>query len=132
MPLLMLLLVKGITAQTYNHYRGNIHAHTAYSDGNVDSVSTNINSPLLSFGYSKLSAYMDFLGISEHNHSEGGLNITLGKYLTGVKQSADANQNGTFVSLYGMEFGTISTKGHSLVYGIDSLVGWQVFRTVCP
>ncbi len=125
MPVLMLLLVTGISAQTYNHYRGNIHAHSAYSDGNVDSVSTSINNPLLSFGYSKSSAYMDFLGISEHNHSEGGLNITLGKYLAACKQANDANQNGTFVSILGMEFGTISTKGHSLVYGIDSLVGWQ-------
>lgn len=121
---LITIFEKKLYSQIYNHYRGNIHSHTAYSDGNVDSSTTNINSPELSFNYAKSSAYMDFLGISEHNHPEGGLNITLAKYLLGVQQATTTNQNGTFVSLYGMEFGTISTKGHSLIYGVDSLIGW--------
>jgi Secretion system C-terminal sorting domain len=118
------LSVKTISAQSYAHYRGNIHAHTAYSDGNVDSTTTQVNSPEKSFNYAKTSAYMDFLGISEHNHPEGGLDITIPKYLAGVQHARITNVDGTFVSMYGMEFGTISTKGHSLIYGVDSLMGW--------
>ena len=86
--ILFLLVTYCVKSQTYNHYRGNIHSHTAYSDGNDDSTSSHINNPLLSFNYTKASAYMDFLGISEHNHSEGGLNITLSKYADGVKQAS--------------------------------------------
>lgn len=65
---------------------------------------------------------MDFLGISEHNHATAGMSIT--NWQPGRNQAATATTS-SFVGLYGMEWGVISGGGHVIVYGMDSLVGWE-------
>ena len=55
-------------AQQLNFYFGNLHAHTAFSDGNKDSVATGVHDPAGSYAYAKQTLNFDFLGISEHNH----------------------------------------------------------------
>lgn len=67
---------------------------------------------------------MDYLGISEHNHYLAGM-LTPTYYHDGVNQATAANQDGTFVCLYGMEWGVISNGGHVLIYGINDLIGWD-------
>jgi Secretion system C-terminal sorting domain len=115
-------------AQTYNHYFGNLHAHTAFSDGNKDSVSSGIGRPDGSYAYAKLSNNFDFLGISEHNHYSSAKNpgFKLPLYQTGLNMADAANQDGTFLALFGMEYGVSSTyNGHLVIYGFNQLIGWE-------
>jgi len=104
---------------TSNWYYGNIHSHSAYSDGNQDNTSL---TPANDYAYAKNSLCMDFLGISEHNHSGAGMNIS--NWLPGLNQAAAATTS-NFLALYGMEWGVISNGGHVLVYGTDQLIGWE-------
>jgi len=113
-------------AQTLNYYFGNLHSHTAYSDGNKDATTTGCNNPSCSFSYAKASQHFDFLGISEHNHSTAGLNIS--NYHSGYTQAQSANQEGVFLCLWGMEWGvtTNPSDGHVIVYGFgNQLIGWE-------
>ncbi len=103
----------------YGYYFGNLHAHSAYSDGNVDNVTF---TPADDYNYAKNSLCMDFLGISEHNHSDAGM--LLSRWAPAISQ-ANAATTSTFLALYGMEWGVISNGGHVLVYGIDQLLGWE-------
>jgi hypothetical protein len=107
------------SSSTYNFYFGNLHAHSSYSDGNKDSTAF---TPANDYAYAKNSLGMDFLGISEHNHSGAGMSKS--NWPLGVAQ-ANAATNSSFVALYGQEWGVISGGGHVLVYGIDSLIGWE-------
>lgn len=119
-----LLLAGFAFSQTYQHYYGTLHSHSGYSDGNKDSSTSGAARPSHDYAYAKASYHMDFLGISEHNHYQAGMK-TPEYYRSGIAEATAANQNGTFVALYGMEWGVISGGGHVLVYGIDSLVGWD-------
>lgn len=110
--------------QTYNYYYGNIHAHSSYSDGNKDSATSLLTTPLQDFNYAKQSVHTDFYGISEHNHQSAGMK-TLSDYHKGLADANTANSDGSFVALYGMEWGVISGGGHVLIYGYDSLIGWD-------
>jgi len=107
-------------AQTYHYYFGNIHAHTAFSDGNKDHAA---GTPAECYAFAKKSKHFDFLGISEHNHSQAGMQLE--SYKKGLQQANEANEDGKFVCLYGMEYGVISKGGHVIIYGVDSLIGWE-------
>ena len=109
--------------QTYQYYFGNIHAHSGYSDGNADASTSLRSVPGQDYAYAKQSYNFNFLGISEHNHSGAGMQLA--NYDRGLYQADTSNVNGQFVCLYGMEYGVISNGGHVVVYGIDSLVGWE-------
>lgn len=102
-----------------NFYFGNMHAHSSYSDGNADNT-TKI--PSDDYTFAKTSLCFDFLGISEHNHATAGMSIT--NWAPGRAQAAAATTS-SFVGMYGMEWGVISGGGHVIVYGMDSLVGWE-------
>jgi hypothetical protein len=103
----------------FQYYYGNLHAHSSYSDGNKDGI---LLTPAQDYEYAKESLQMDFLGISEHNHSGAGM--ARSNYFLGVSQ-ANAATSSDFVALYGQEWGVISGGGHVLVYGVDSLIGWE-------
>lgn len=121
-------MITSITyGQTYQFYFGNLHAHTAYSDGNKDSVRSRKSTPAESFAYAKGSKNFNFLGISEHNHFTGKNNpgMHVADFAKGVQQASDENEDGDFVCMYGMEYGVITNGGHVLIYGVDSLIGWE-------
>lgn len=99
---------------TLQWYYGNLHSHTALSDGTGPATAA--------FNFSEAALCMDFLGVSDHNHGTAGM--TLANWEQG-KQEADSFSNQHFLAMYGMEWGTISTGGHVVVYGEDSLVGWE-------
>lgn len=102
---------------------GSLHSHSAYSDGNAanDPAYTTAAS---CYGYVKdRTPQATFWGISDHNHSGGGMSRP--DYRKGVTEADTCNAEGRFLALYGMEWGVISTGGHVLIYGIDSLIGWQ-------
>lgn len=102
-----------------NFYFGNLHAHSSYSDGNADDI-TKI--PADDYAFAKNSLCFDFLGLSEHNHVAAGMRLA--DWQPGTTQAANAT-TASFVGLHGMEWGTISGGGHVIVYGMDSLVGWD-------
>ncbi len=102
-----------------NFYFGNLHAHSSYSDGNKDTPTL---IPSDDYQFAKSSLCFDFLGLSEHNHVAAGMHLA--DWQPGRAQAAAATTS-TFVGMYGMEWGVISGGGHVIVYGIDSLVGWD-------
>jgi len=109
-------------AQTYNYYYGNIHSHTQYSDGNK-AADTAYTTSRACYQYAKQSLHANFLGISEHNHLQAGMHLA--DYHLGISEADSANQDGVFTALHGMEYGVITNGGHVIVYGIDSLIGWE-------
>lgn len=121
--LLLCAVLGTAAAQPYNYYAGNLHAHTAYSDGNKDRDDTGVNTPKGSYAFAKKSKHFDFLGISEHNHSSAGMKDKK-NYFLGMDQ-ADKENAEDFVCLYGMEYGVIKGGGHVLIYGVKQLIGWE-------
>ena len=110
-------------SQTYHHYYGTIHAHSAFSDGNKDAGRSGCGVPACSFELAKTAENFDFMGISEHNHGDAHMEDKNNWYqgLEMAKQATDSS----FVALYGMEWGTISQGGHVIIYGFDYLIGWE-------
>lgn len=125
-PLTGIQATAAVQSSVLNFYNGNLHAHSSYSDGNSDNT-TRI--PADDYAFAKNAMCMDFLGISEHNHSGAGMHLA--DWQPGIAQAATATTS-NFVALHGMEWGVIGTQGsagdhagHVVVYGIDSLIGWE-------
>ncbi|PWS28662.1 hypothetical protein DHW03_02110 [Pedobacter yonginense] len=102
-----------------NFYYGNLHSHSSYSDGNKDDLT---KKPEDDYAFAKNSMNLDFLGISEHNHTQAGM--SLASWQPGIDAAKKATTS-NFVAMHGMEWGVISGGGHVIVYGIDSLIGWE-------
>jgi hypothetical protein len=121
---------KQTSAQTnYTTYYGNLHAHSAYSDGNKENPNA---TPTDNYAFANTALCLDFLGISEHNHfsSTNNPGMLLPLYALGIQQAqAYTNAHPGFVALFGMEWGVISNGGHVVLYGIDSLIGWETLST---
>jgi trimeric autotransporter adhesin len=113
-------------ASGYVYMYGNLHAHSSYSDGNKDDIS---KKPIDDYTFARDALCMDFLGISEHNHAGAGMsrpNYALGYADANTVNGTSGASGNPFVSLWGMEWGTISGGGHVLVYGFDDqLLGWE-------
>jgi PKD repeat protein len=120
---MILCSISFLNAQTYNYYYGNIHSQTSYSDGNPDSATSLITKPIQAFTYAKASQHIDFYGISDHNHLNAGM-TSVAHYHQGIADALTATTS-TFIAMYGFEWGVISGGGHVIVYGSDSLWGWD-------
>lgn len=127
----MLIIGCGITLTgfgQYNFYYGNIHSHTSYSDGNKDSVATGYYYPGDDYNYAKGSYHFDFLGISDHNHysSVNNPGMHVADFYRGLYQADTANHDGSFVCMYGYEWGVIGPPGgHIVTYGVPKMIGWE-------
>ncbi len=106
-----------------NYYFGNFHSHSEFSDGT--------GTPSGDFTFADGANCMDFLGISDHNHVSAGMSLSNWNALK--TQTATASTS-TFLAMYGMEWGVISGGGHVVVYGVDSLLGWDAgnYQTYVP
>ena len=118
-PLLGNLKTGILDVNKLNFYYGNLHSHSSYSDGNKDDLT---KKPEDDYAFAKNSMNLDFLGISEHNHTQAGM--SLASWQPGIDAAKRATTS-TFVAMHGMEWGVISGGGHVIVYGIDSLIGWE-------
>ncbi|WP_082468365.1 gliding motility-associated C-terminal domain-containing protein [Pedobacter sp. R20-19] len=118
-PLLGNLKTGVLDVNKLNFYYGNLHSHSSYSDGNKDDLT---KKPEDDYAFAKNSMNLDFLGISEHNHTQAGM--SLASWQPGIEAAKKATTS-TFVAMHGMEWGVISGGGHVIVYGIDSLIGWE-------
>ncbi len=125
--LFILIIISFSTKAQYNYYYGNLHSHSSYSDGNKDSTTSGYYYPGQDFYYAKVSFHMDFEGISEHNHysSLNNPGMHVADYAKGMYQADTANVDGSFVCMFGFEWGIISNGGHVVTYGVPGLVGWE-------
>ena len=105
------------------YLRGSFHSHSEYSDGNQEN-NINYRNAYSCFEYLKqYTQEVEFWGISDHNHGSAGMAIV--DFHKGVAEADSANADGAFAAFYGVEWGVISTGGHVVIYGIDSLIGWE-------
>ena len=118
----LFVTVEKLQAQPYYYCFGNIHSHSSYSDGN-QANNPAFNTPADCFNYANASLNVNYWGISDHNHSAAGMQLA--NYRKGIRQADSLNTDPNFITMYGMEYGVISTGGHVIIYGIDSLVGWE-------
>lgn len=116
------------SAFTYNFYRGTLHSHTAYSDGDMDGVCPTFGSAATCcYNIGSTALNFNYLGISDHNHNEGPV-MTLPKHNSGVSESTNFNASlpgAAFPTVYGLEWGTIAQGGHVLVHDVNKLIGWN-------
>jgi len=133
----------------FNFYYGTLHNQTRYSDGghpndsNCASSTTHGPSdfdPSQAYAYARNTAHLDFLGITDHNHqfNDACSGCTAAqivqRYHDGLAAAASANVDGTFVAIYGMEWGYIATssfpnEGHVGVFESPKLFGWEPSST---
>lgn len=124
------LIFSSLYAQNkiYNHYFGNLHSHTWYSDGNKDQDTNTYKLPVAkAINYGRTVALnLNYLAITDHNHNEG-LNMTLPRWRSGVNEADTANKENVFVGIFGQEWGTLATYGgHTLIFNTDKLIGWNL------
>ncbi|MFN0189283.1 MAG: hypothetical protein ACKVQV_11335 [Bacteroidia bacterium] len=120
--MLFLFVVSNGNAQS-QFWFGNIHSHSEYSDGNMAN-DPNYLTAKSCFEYVQTKALnVNFWGISDHNHAGAGMQRP--DYHKGIAEADSTNLEGVFPTMYGMEWGIISTGGHVVIYGIDSLIGWE-------
>jgi len=93
---------------TPNHYFGDPHSHTSYSDGTL--------TPYDAFAYARDTANIDFLAITDHSNS---LNAT--EWADTLTQANAFTQDGVFVGLRGFEY-THTSDGHINVYESNAFV----------
>lgn len=126
------------TSFPYQYFFGTTHAHTNWSDGGMpttDCVSGRYGyaggaQPVDAFGYAKTSGSVNFLAVVEHNHLMQDACTTctstqiLSRYASGVTAAQNATVAGSFVGIFGMEWGVISGGGHVNVYNQNQLMSW--------
>ncbi|MFT3788281.1 MAG: CehA/McbA family metallohydrolase [Tepidisphaeraceae bacterium] len=99
-------------------YLGNLHAHTALSDGT--------GTPEEAYAFARDVAKLDFLAITEHNHLLGGDTATIeARRQLYAKLPAAAKQfdePGRFVTLYGQEFSSMSKGNHVNVFDVEEVI----------
>jgi hypothetical protein len=99
-------IIEPLTAS--NHYLGDLHSHTSYSDG--------AETPADAFTYARDTANIDFLVITDHSNS-----IDLTEWADTQAQANNYTQNGSFVGLAGFEW-THTSQGHINVYNTSTYV----------
>ena len=129
----------------FNHYYGILHSQTTYSDGGHPNDSTCAAStthaagdftPAQAYAYARNTAHLDFLGITDHNHlfADACTGCTaaqvIQRYHDGLAAAASANVDGSFVAIWGQEWGFISNpdfpnEGHVGLFEAPKLFGWD-------
>lgn len=126
------------TTFPYQHFYGSTHAHTIWSDGGMpvtDCASGRYGYaggavPTDAFGYAKTTGQLDFLAVVEHNHLMQDACTTCtaqqirDRYAAGFASAQSATVPGSFVGLFGMEWGVISGGGHVNIYNQSKLMSW--------
>ena len=122
----------------WQHFYGSTHAHTIWSDGGMpvtDCTSGRYGyaggaQPVDAFNYAKSTGQLDYLAVVEHNHlmqdacSSCTAQQVRDRYAAGFTAAQTATVPGSFVGLFGMEWGVISGGGHINVYNQAKLMSW--------
>jgi hypothetical protein len=110
---------------SFEVFFGNLHSHTTLSDGS--------GSPAAAFAHARSTAKLDFLAVTEHNHTEAdnpkeppvfgaGIAVNHALYSELTSAATNANDNGTFVTLFGQEFSNIKDGNHMNVIGASRVI----------
>jgi Bacterial Ig domain len=133
----------------YNFYYGSTHAHSNWSDGGHPTNACNSGNaygsgtfaPAAVYDYARNSAGLDFWVINEHNHliqdaiATNNPPVTEAKvrqrYQDGIAAANAATVSGSFVGMYGMEWGvsTNADQGHITLIETPKLFGWETCST---
>ena len=133
----------------YNFYYGSTHAHSNWSDGgqptsncsSANAYGSGTFTPADVFNYARNTAGLDFWMVNEHNHliqdaiATNNAPVTEAKvkqrYQDGIAAANAATVNGSFVALYGMEWGVTSNsdQGHVTLIETPVLFGWETCTT---
>ncbi|HET8772319.1 MAG TPA: Ig-like domain-containing protein, partial [Thermoanaerobaculia bacterium] len=133
----------------YNFYYGSTHAHSNWSDGGQPTNACNSGNaygsgtftPADVFSYARNTAQLDFWVVNEHNHliqdaiATNNPPVTEAKvrqrYQDGRTAANNATVNGSFVAMYGMEWGvsTNDDQGHVTLIETPQLFGWETCST---
>ena len=122
----------------YQFFYGTTHAHTIWSDGGMPTGDCQSGrygyaggaQPVDAFNYAKTSGSVDFLAVVEHNHlmqeacSGCSASSVMSRYTAGFTAAQTATVPGSFVGLFGMEWGVISGGGHINIYNQSQLMSW--------
>jgi hypothetical protein len=126
------------TTFPYQFFFGTLHAHTNWSDGGMPVTDCTSGpygyaggaQPVDAFNYAKTSGSVNFMAVVEHNHlmQEACSGCTAEqvktRYTNGMTAAQAATVPGSFVGLFGMEWGVISGGGHINVYNQAQLMSW--------
>jgi hypothetical protein len=133
----------------YNFYYGSTHAHSNWSDGGQPTTACSSGNaygsgtftPANVFSYARNTAGLDFWVVNEHNHliqdaiATNNPPVTEAKvrqrYQDGLAAANAATVNGSFVAIYGMEWGVTSNtdQGHLTLLETPKLLGWESCTT---
>jgi hypothetical protein len=133
----------------YNFYYGSTHSHSNWSDGGQPTTNcTSGNAygsgtftPADVFNYARNTAGMDYWLVNEHNHLINDASATNDapvteakvrqRYQNGRAAATAATVDGSFVALYGMEWGvtTNTDQGHVTFIETPQLFGWETCST---
>lgn len=133
----------------YNFYYGSTHAHSNWSDGGQPTTACSSGNgygsgtftPANVYSYARTTAGLDFWVVNEHNHliqdaiATNNPPVTEAKvrqrYQDGLAAANAATVSGSFVALYGMEWGVTSNadQGHLTLIETPKLFGWETCST---
>lgn len=85
----------------YTPYYGDIHSHTAFSDGLEGSTPAN------AYAHARDVAGLDFFAVTDHfpaDDPDAGWGMQASEYLQAIAEADAANADGVFVALYGYEW----------------------------
>ncbi len=100
----------------YQIYFGNLHSHTAFSDG--------IGVPEQAYDYARYTAGLDFLAITEHsNLYDHDLDWSRSRKWQDIQRMAEQKtEDGSFLALFGAETTWYNQFGHMNTYNLDCFI----------
>ena len=106
----------------YRIFFGNMHCHTAFSDGSA--------TPEFAYAYARDTAGMDFLGITEHSNClDEAFDCSQSRKFRDIKACAEAmTEDDRFAALYGSETTWYNQFGHMNIYCADFYLNSYEFR----
>ncbi|MBI1747729.1 MAG: hypothetical protein HYR55_14245 [Acidobacteria bacterium] len=135
----------------YNFYYGNLHSHSTFTDGGLAADPGRCRSsqycrgdvfPGDAFAYAR-DRGLHFLSVVDHNHlfdchaslcqpwfpsgCVWNAQQVRGKYQQGLQAAQAATIDNTFVAIYGIEFGVLTTPtdGHVNIFDASVLFNWE-------
>src|SRR5204862_5402343 len=133
----------------YNFYYGSTHSHSNWSDGGQPTTNcasgnaygSGTFAPADVYNYARNTAGLDYWLINEHNHLiNDAMDTNLPpttevkvrqRYADGLAQANTSTVSGSFVALYGMEWGVLTNpdEGHVTLIETPKLFGWETCST---
>jgi hypothetical protein len=120
-------LSRATEAQPLTVYRGLLHGHTSFSDGQ--------GTPDEAFQMAK-DAGLDFMACTEHNHDQAagsdGVFLTPRLHEQLIEMAQDHTVDGEFIAIWGQEVSTISAGNHVNVFFTPKIcdIGGGDFKTL--